>query len=59
MIEGSGFSNVEVRGPVDVFEGASGERRARTYAVYAYTFRAVKIREFRVQAASEDAACEI
>ncbi len=40
MLEDSGFTDVEVSEAFDTFAGAEGEEKARTFAVYGYTFTA-------------------
>lgn len=42
MLEEVGFVAVEIGPPVDTFGGASGEDKARTYAVSGYPFLARK-----------------
>jgi hypothetical protein len=42
MLEDTGFVNVKVGPPVDTFKGASGEQKARLFAVYGYPFLATK-----------------
>lgn len=42
MLRQTGFVDIEVGPPVDVFEGASGETNARTFAVFGYAFLARK-----------------
>jgi hypothetical protein len=44
MIEEAGFEGVEIGPPVDTFGGASGERNARRFEVYGYTFMAQRRR---------------
>jgi len=41
MLEDSGFTDVTIGAPVDTFEGATGEAKARTYEVYGFAFMAV------------------
>ena len=38
MMRQTGFVDVEVGPPVDVFGGAGGEPNARTFAVFGYAF---------------------
>lgn len=40
MLEDSGFTDVQISEPFDTFGGAGGEEKARTFAVYGYTFLA-------------------
>lgn len=40
MLEDTGFVNVRISDPFDTFAGASGEEKARVFAVYGYTFLA-------------------
>jgi hypothetical protein len=40
MLEDSGFVHVEIGPPVDTFQGAPGQDKARAYDVYGYAFRA-------------------
>jgi len=42
MLEDIGFTNVKIGPPVDTFKGASGEEKARKFAVYGYPFLAHK-----------------
>jgi hypothetical protein len=42
MLEDTGFGDVEIGPPVDTFEGAPGEEKARAYEVYGYAFLARK-----------------
>ena len=42
MLEDTGFCDVTIGDPVDTFAGATGEEKARAYAVYGYAFRARK-----------------
>lgn len=42
MLEDIGFVDVTVGPPVDTFKGASGEGKARLFAVYGYAFLARK-----------------
>jgi arsenite methyltransferase len=42
MLEDVGFVDVVVGRPVDTFEGAAGEKNARLFQVYGYTFLASK-----------------
>jgi hypothetical protein len=42
MLEEAGFSNVEIGPPIDTFGGASGEKNARKFEVYGYSFLARK-----------------
>ena len=42
MLEGAGFSNVEIGPHIDTFGGASGEKNARKFEVYGYSFLARK-----------------
>jgi hypothetical protein len=42
MMRQAGFVNVDVGPPLDVFGGAGGEAKARTFAVYGYAFLAHK-----------------
>lgn len=43
LIAGAGFTSIAVGRPVDTFEGAAGEDRARAFEVFAHTFRAEKL----------------
>jgi hypothetical protein len=40
MLEEAGFVDVEIGPPVDTFDGASGQDKARAYEVYGYAFLA-------------------
>ena len=42
MLEDIGFAEVKIGPPVDTFKGASGEEKARKFAVYGYPFVARK-----------------
>lgn len=42
MLEEIGFVGVRTGAPVDTFQGASGEKNARQFAVYGYPFLAEK-----------------
>jgi hypothetical protein len=42
MLEEIGFVDVQIGPPVDTFKGAGGERKARLFEVYGYTFLARK-----------------
>ena len=42
MLEEAGFSNVAIGPPIDTFGGASGEKNARKFEVYGYSFLARK-----------------
>ena len=42
MLEEAGFVDIEIGDPVDTFEGASGEEKARIYDVRGYPFLARK-----------------
>ena len=42
MLEDTGFTNVQVGDAYDTFGGATGQDKARAYAVYGYTFLAVR-----------------
>jgi hypothetical protein len=42
MLEEAGFSNVEIGPPIDTFGGAGGEKNARRFEVYGYSFLARK-----------------
>ena len=42
MLEGTGFTDVQIGPPVDTFAGAPGEAKARAYDVYGYAFLARK-----------------
>ena len=42
MLEEAGFVDVEVGPAFDSFEGAKGEKNARTFDVHGYPFLAVK-----------------
>lgn len=42
MLEEIGFTSIEVSAPYDTFGGASGEKNARRFGVFGYTFMAVK-----------------
>jgi hypothetical protein len=42
MLEDSGFVDVQIGPPVDTFGGATGEDKARAYAVFGYAFLARK-----------------
>ena len=44
MLEDTRFIDVEIGPPVDTFEGATGEEKARTYEVFGYAFVARKPR---------------
>jgi hypothetical protein len=43
-LEDSGFVDVTIGPPVDTFKGAGGEDKARLFAVFGYTFLAIKPR---------------
>ena len=43
-MEDSGFVDVKIGPPVDTFKGAGGEDKARLFAVFGYTFLALKPR---------------
>jgi hypothetical protein len=38
MLEDFGFVDVRIGEPVDTFDGATGEDKARAYEVYGYAF---------------------
>ena len=40
MLEDSGFVDVHISQAFDTFAGAGGEEKARSFAVYGYTFMA-------------------
>ena len=40
MLEGTGFTDVQIGDAVDTFAGGSGEEKARAYEVYGYSFMA-------------------
>jgi hypothetical protein len=40
MLDDTGFIDVELGPPVDTFGGAVGEKKARTFEVYGYAFKA-------------------
>jgi hypothetical protein len=42
MLEESGFVDVRIGPPVDTFEGAGGEKNARRFEVFGYSFLARK-----------------
>jgi hypothetical protein len=42
MMEEIGFRDVRVSSPTDTFGGASGEKKARVFEVYGYSFLARK-----------------
>ncbi len=42
MIEDAGFAEVRIGPPVDTFEGAIGEEKARAFDVYGYAFHAIR-----------------
>jgi hypothetical protein len=42
MLEDTGFEQVQIGAAVDTFKGASGEEKARKFAVYGYPFLARK-----------------
>ncbi len=42
MLEEVGFVDVEISEPVDTFLGAGGEKNARSFQVYGYSFLARK-----------------
>ena len=42
MLEDTGFVNIRIGPPIDTFKGASGEQKARLFAVFGYPFLAVK-----------------
>jgi hypothetical protein len=42
MLEDTGFVDVKIGAAVDTFKGASGEEKARKFAVYGYPFLAYK-----------------
>jgi len=41
MLEQAGFVEIEIGKPVDTFGGAGGEKNARAFEVYGYSFRAL------------------
>lgn len=41
-MEDAGFVDITIGEPVDTFDGAGGEAKARTYEVYGYSFLAYK-----------------
>lgn len=42
MLEEIGFQRVQIGSPQDTFKGASGEQKARKFAVFGYPFLAWK-----------------
>jgi len=42
MLEEIGFVDVQISPPYDTFGEASGEKKARLFSVYGYTFQARK-----------------
>jgi hypothetical protein len=42
MMQGTGFVDIRVSAPYDTFGEARGERKARRFEVYGYTFIARK-----------------
>ena len=42
MIDGVGFRGLRFGEPIDTYEGASGEKNARTFGVHGYAFTATK-----------------
>ena len=42
MLTDIGFTDIVIGPPVDTFGGARGEKNARTYEVYGYSFLARK-----------------
>jgi hypothetical protein len=42
MLEEIGFADVKIGPPMDTFGGANGERNARYFEVYGYSFLAQK-----------------
>jgi len=42
MLEEIGFVDIRIGEPYDTFGGARGERKARLFSVYGYTFMARK-----------------
>ena len=40
MLEAAGFEDVRIGPPVDTFGGAGGEKNARAFEVYGYSFLA-------------------
>jgi hypothetical protein len=42
MLEDIGFVEVRIGPPIDTFQGASGEKNARRFGVYGYSFLARK-----------------
>ena len=42
MLEGIGFTGVQIGAPVDTFAGASGEKNARRFEVFGYPVLARK-----------------
>jgi hypothetical protein len=42
MLEEIGFIDIRISAPYDTFGEARGERKARLFAVYGYTFQARK-----------------
>ncbi|HLF21826.1 MAG TPA: hypothetical protein VI582_04940 [Aestuariivirga sp.] len=42
MLEDIGFVDVRIGPPVDTFQGASGEKKARQFEVFGYPFMARK-----------------
>ena len=38
MIEAAGFRDVQIGEPVDTFGGAAGEKNARAFEVFGYSF---------------------
>jgi len=43
MLEDIGFIDVRIGPPIDTFQGASGEKSARRFEVYGYSFIARKL----------------
>lgn len=44
MMSETGFVDIEISKPFDTFGGARGEKKARLFDVYGYSFRARKPR---------------
>jgi hypothetical protein len=42
MLEDIGFLDIQIGQPVDTFQGASGEKNARRFGVFGYSFLARK-----------------
>lgn len=42
MLKETGFADIRVSSPYDTFGGARGEKNARRFEVYGYTFMARK-----------------